>query len=107
MSKQSEPPPRQTIEEPEYTAQYDDIVNTHSLEVIGPVLAGLTEGIARNPRASDHVTGRIWMLRSKSLGLTIPTFTIFFSIEGDGVGAETILFLWIEENRATDEVRGS
>jgi len=106
MPNQSEPPPREVTETLEYTAEYDEIVERHSVEVIGPVLTGLIEGIAKNPRALNRVTGRIWMTRSKSLGLTIPTFTIFFSIEGESPESEHILLLWIEENSSVEEIMG-
>jgi hypothetical protein len=106
MPNHSEPPPREVMETPEYTANYDEIVERHSLAVIGPVLTGLIEGIAKNPRAMHRTTGRIWMTKSKSLGLTIPTFTIFFSIEGESTESEQILLLWIEENSAADEIMG-
>ncbi len=99
-------PPREVLETPEYTAQFDDIIGAYSIEVIGPVLTGLIEGIAKNPRAMDHVTGSMWMARSKSLGLTIPTFTIWFSIEGEGPESERVLLLWIEENKTSDEIMG-
>jgi hypothetical protein len=106
MPNHSEPSPREYTETPEYTAQYDELIERHSLAVIGPILTGLIEGIAKNPRAMDRTTGRIWMTRSKSLGLTIPTFTIFFSIEGEGPESEQILLLWIEENSTTEEITG-
>jgi hypothetical protein len=54
----------------------------------------------------DRPTGRIWMAKSKSFGLTIPTFTIFFSIEGESAESERILLLWIEENSTTDGIMG-
>jgi hypothetical protein len=107
MPNQSEPPRRELIETLEYSAECDEILKRHSFEVIGPVLAGLVEGISKNPRALDRVTGNIWKMRSKSLGLTIPTFTIFFSIEGESSESERILLLWIEENSALDEILGS
>jgi hypothetical protein len=52
-------PPREVFETDEYTAQYDDFIARYSLDVIGPVLTGLIEGIAKNPRAMDRVTGSI------------------------------------------------
>jgi len=48
MPHQSETPPREVPETLEYTAEYDEIVERPSLEVIGPVLTGLIEGIAKN-----------------------------------------------------------
>ncbi|MGH9721462.1 MAG: hypothetical protein ACRD8O_14730 [Bryobacteraceae bacterium] len=107
----NEPVPREVIETEEYSAQFDDIIARHSLEVIGPVLTGVIEGIARTPRAFDRATRSIWMTKSNSLGLTIPTFTIFFSIEGnpESEGSperERVLLLWIEENNPVDEITG-
>jgi hypothetical protein len=99
----NEPAPREVVET---TAQFDAIIARHSLEVIGPVLTGVIEGIAKSPRAFDRVTGNIWMTRSSSLGLTIPTFTIFFSIEGEAPEGERVLLLWIEENNTVEEITG-
>ena|ERR1700733_5254569 len=106
MPNHSDQPPREVVETPEYTANYDDIIEKHSLAVVGPILTGLIEGIAKNPRAMDRTTGHIWMAKSKALGLTIPTFTIFFSIESESTDNEQILLLWIEENSTTDEIMG-
>jgi hypothetical protein len=103
----SEPPPREVVETEEYTAQYDDIVAKYTVDVIGPILTGLIEGIAKNPRAMEQLTGNLWMVRSKDFGLTIPRFTVFFSIEGANPEDEKILLLWIEENKTTDEIIGN
>jgi hypothetical protein len=45
-------PPREIFETLEYTAQFDEIVARHTLDVVGPILTGLVEGIAKTPRAS-------------------------------------------------------
>lgn len=63
--------------------------------------------MAKSPRAMDQLTGSIWMAKSKYLGLTVPRFTIFFSIEGDAPETEHILLLWIEEIGATEEISGN
>jgi hypothetical protein len=47
MPNHSELPPREVVETPEYTANYDAIVEQHSLAVVGPILTGLIEGIAK------------------------------------------------------------
>ncbi len=99
-------PPREVVETPEYTAQFDEIIARHSLDVVGPILAGLVEGIAKTPRALDRLTGSIWMARSDPVGLTVPTFTIFFSIEGSNPESERVLLLWIEENSTIGEITG-
>src|SRR2546423_15583691 len=101
-----EPPPREIVETDEYTAQYEELVERHSLDVVGPVLTGVTEGIAKNPRAMEWLTGNIWMAKSKYRGLTVPRFTIFFSIEGTSPDTEQVLLLWIEEISSTDEIMG-
>lgn len=49
----------------------------------------------------------IWMAKSKYLGLTVPRFTVFFSIEGDAPESERILLLWIEEISTAGEISGS
>jgi hypothetical protein len=102
----SEPPHREVFETDEYTAPYDDIIKRHMLDVVGPVLDGVVEGIAKNPRAMERLTGNIWMEKSKYFGLTVPRFTIFFSIEGDSPQTERVLLLWIEENTTTEEIGG-
>jgi hypothetical protein len=47
------------------------------------------------------------MARSKYLGLTVPRFTIFFSIEGENPESERVLLLMIEENSTTDDIIGN
>jgi hypothetical protein len=49
MPNHSEPPPREVMETSEYTANYDDIVERHSLAVVGPILTGLIERHSEKP----------------------------------------------------------
>jgi|ERR1700692_2131495 hypothetical protein len=95
---------RELEELPEFTAQFDSIVQQHSEEVIGPVLAGLIWGIATNPQAYDRTTWNMRVAKSSSLGLTIPTFRIFFQILNEGKNDEQVLLCWIEETSSIDEV---
>jgi hypothetical protein len=95
---------RELLETPEFTAQFDEIVQFYSREVIVPVLTGLLDAIARSPQ-SFGVTIWPWRLaRSDSLGLTIPTFRIVFGILDEGRESERVLLLWIQENSAFDEI---
>src|SRR5712692_1503481 len=88
---------RTLVELPEYTAQFDAIVQKHSEDIIGPVLRGLLWGIVTNPQAYSRTTGNIYIAKSRSLGLSIPTFMILFQIENAGAEDERVLFCWIEE----------
>jgi hypothetical protein len=92
------------VETEEFTAQIDDIVARHSMNVILPVLAGLFDGIAKNPRAFGRTIGHLRCARSDSLGLTIPTFTVLFQIQNEGQENEHVLLGWIQENSALDEI---
>lgn len=91
-------------ESSEFSAQYDSIMEKHSVSVIGPVIDGLLWGIASGPKGYDKVTWNIRMGRSDNLGLTIPQVTIFFSIENEDQSDEHILLLWIEELGSIDEL---
>lgn len=95
---------RTLVELPEFSAQLDDIVQKYSEDVIGPVLAGLFWGIATNPRAYGRTTGRIYIAKSRSLGLAIPTFRIFFQIQNPDTEDEHVLLCWIEETNTSDEI---
>jgi hypothetical protein len=98
-------PRYRTLEElPEYTAQFDSIVQRYSEEVIGPVLAGLMWGIATNPQAYNQTTWNIRIAKSRSLGLTIPTFRIFFQLLNEGKESERVLLCWIEETNTIEEI---
>jgi hypothetical protein len=99
-------PPRETVATDEYTAQYDDIIRRYSADVIEPVITGVIDGIAKNPREMEQLTGSIWMEKSKNLGLTVPRVRVFFSIEGATPETEHILLLFIEEISTTDEIIG-
>ena len=44
------------------------------------------------------------MRKNRSLGLTIPTFRIFFQIENEGKEGERVLLCWIEETSTADEI---
>jgi hypothetical protein len=92
------------VETEEFTAQIDDIVTRHSMDVILLVLAGLLDGIAKNPRAFGRTIRNIRCARSDSLGLTIPTFTVLFQIENEGQEDECVLLAWIQENSTLDEI---
>jgi len=95
------------MESPEYTAQFDSIIQKHSEGVIGPVLRGLLWGIATNPKAYDQTTWNICIAKSRSLGLTIPTFSLLFQIQHEDTEEERVLLCWIEETNTIDEITGS
>ena len=88
----------------EFSAQLDAGIARHSREVILPVLEGICDGIAKNPRAFPAAIGTIRVAKSDSLGLTVPTFTVIFQIQRDGEPDEFVLMLWIQENDPIDEV---
>lgn len=101
----ADPPRYRTLEElPEFTAQFDFIIHRYSEEVIGPVLAGIMWGIATNPQAYDKTVGSIRVAKSRSLGLTIPTFRIFFQIVDERQENERVLLCWIDETNTSDEI---
>jgi hypothetical protein len=91
----------------EFSLQIDAIVKRHSGDVILPVLSGLMDGIAKNPQAFDRTTWNTRITKSDSLGLTIPTFTVFFQIQNEGQADEFVLLLWIQENNPADEIMGT
>lgn len=95
---------RTLVELPEYTAQCDSLIAKYSEDVIGRVLLGLLWGIAANPQAYDRTTWNVRIAKSASLGLTIPTFRIFFQIQNEGKEDEQVLLCWIEETGTTEEV---
>lgn len=97
---------RELVETEEFTAQFDEIVQRHSREVIVPVLAGLLDGIARSPKSFEKTTWRTRLAKSDSFGLTIPTFSIVFNIENEGEDNEYVLLLWIQENATFNEIIG-
>ena len=97
-------PGHHMVELPEFTAQFESIISKYSEEVIGPVLRGLLWGIATNPQAYSRTTGRIYIAKSRSLGLTIPTFLVLFQIENEGKEDEQVLLCWIEETNTIDEI---
>jgi hypothetical protein len=92
------------VEMPEYTAQYDSIVSKYSLNVIGPVLDALLWGIHTNPLAYDLTLQNFRIAKSRSLGLTIPTFMVIFQIQNEDQEDEHILLCWIEETSTLDEM---
>ena len=79
---------RELLETPEFTAQFDEIVQHHSMQVIVPVLTGLLDGIARSPQSFERTTWNTRLARSDSLGLTIPTFRIVFQVLDEGQDSE-------------------
>src|SRR5436309_560651 len=97
---------RELLETLEFTAQFDEIVQRHSREVIVPVLTGLLDGIARNPQSFERTTWNVRLARSDSLGLTISTIRIVFQILDEGEGSEHVLLLWIQEDSTFDEIVG-
>ncbi len=97
---------RELLETPEFTAQFDEIVQHHSREVIVPVLTGLLDGIARSPQSFEKTTWHTRLARSDSFGLTIPTFTVIFQIQNEGEDDERVLLLWIQENPTVNEIVG-
>jgi hypothetical protein len=95
---------RSLVELPEYTAQFDSILARYSDDVIGPVLAGLLWGIATRPQAYGRATWDVRIAKSSSLGLTIPTFRIFFQLQNEGKENEQVLLCWIEETSSIEEM---
>jgi len=92
------------VESPEYTKQFDSIMEKYRSGVIRYVLAGLLWGIATNPKAYSQTTWNFRIAKSRSLDGTIPTFSIFFQIENDGVEDERILLRWIEATTTIEEI---
>lgn len=98
-------PRYRTLKElPEFTTQFDFIVQRYSDAIIGPVLAGVLWGIATNPQGYDRTIGNLRIAKSRSLGLTIPTFRIFFQIVNERQDDEHVLLCWIEETNTIDEI---
>jgi hypothetical protein len=101
----AEEPRRLTLQEtPEYSQEVDVIVARYSRDVILPVLAGLLDGISKNPRVFDQTTWNTRIAASDPLGLTVPTFKIVFQIQNEGDRDEYVLLLWIHENDPGEEV---
>ncbi len=101
-------PRRFTLQETEeYSGEIDRIVNKHSRNVIVPVLAGMYDGIAKNPRAFGKTSWNTRIAKSDPLGLTVPTFTIVFQIQNEGEKDEYVLLLWIREDDPTDDIMRS
>src|SRR5579864_9382527 len=100
-----EEPRRLTLQETEeFSLQMDDIVARHSREVLLPVLAGVFDGIAKNPKVFEQATWNVRIAKSDPLGLTMPTFTVVFQIQNEGQQDEYVLLLWIQENDPADEI---
>ena len=96
---------RLTLQETEeFSGEIDEIVKRHSREVILPVLSGMIDGIAKNPRAFGRTSWNTCIAKSDPLGLTIPTFSIVFQIQHEGEKDEYVLLLWIRENDPTDDI---
>ena len=95
---------RTLIETPEFSAQFDAIIERHSLSVIGPVLDGLLWGIASNPKEYDRGTWNIRIAKSRALGLTVPRLQIYFQVQNEGQSNEAVLLLWVEESSPTNEL---
>src|ERR1700693_2715462 len=57
---------RELLETPEFTAQFDEIVQRYSRDVIVPVLTGLFDGIAKNPQSFGKTTWHTRLARSDS-----------------------------------------
>jgi hypothetical protein len=101
----SEPDRYRTLQEqPEFTAQFDFIIHKYSDNVIGPILAGVMWGIATNPKAYSRTIGTIREAKTRSFGLTTPTFRVFFQIMNEDRDDEYVLLCWIEETSTTDEI---
>jgi hypothetical protein len=88
----------------EFSGELDAIVKRHSREVILPVLSGMFDGIAKNPRAFGRTSWNTRIAKSDPLGLTVPTFSIIFQLQNEGEKDEYVLLLWIRENDPTDDV---
>jgi hypothetical protein len=97
---------RELLETPEFTAQFDEIVQHHSMAVIVPVLTGLLDGIAKSPQSFERTIGSWRLARNDSIGLTIPTFRIVFQILDEGQDSEHVLLLWIQEDSTFEEIIG-
>lgn len=88
----------------EFSAELDEIVRRHSMDITLPVLSGLFDGIARNPGVFDRTSWHTRIAKSDPLGLTIPTFTICFQIQNEGEKDEYVFLLWIRENDPIDDI---
>ena len=87
---------RLTLQETEeFSGEIDAVVKRHSRDVILPVLSGLLDGIAKNPRAFGRTSWNTRIAKSDPLGLTIPTFSIVFQIQNEDEKDEYVLLLWI------------
>src|SRR6266571_2855981 len=95
---------RPLVETEEYTAKFDFIIRKYSEDVLDPVLRGLFWGIVTNPKEHSRTIHNLRVAKSASLGLTIPTFRIFFQIENEGKEDEYVLLCWIEEINPIDEI---
>jgi hypothetical protein len=88
---------REFVEQPEYAAQMDAIVAKYSVEIIDRVLRGVFWGLATNPVAYERLWGPFRIAKTRSLGLELPMFRIFFQIENEGTSNERILLCWVDE----------
>lgn len=61
-------------------------------------------GLATNPQGYEKLWGPIRIAKTRSLGLDLPIFRVFFQIENEGKDDERILLCWIEEIDAIDEI---
>jgi hypothetical protein len=57
----------------------------------------------RHKPAYKRVLGTFRIAKTRSFGLMLPTFTIFFQIQNEGQDDEDVLLRWIEETSANDE----
>jgi hypothetical protein len=88
----------------EFSCQVDVIVARHSRDVILPVLTGILDGIAKNPRELDQTTWNTRIAKSAHLGLTVPRLKIIFQIQNEGQPDEYVLLLWIQESDAAEDL---
>jgi len=96
---------RLTLQEaPEFSAQVDAIITRHSRDVILPVLEGLFDGIAKNPRVFERAAWNVRVAKSDPLGLTVPTFRVVFQIQNEKQGDEYVLLLWIQEDDPEQDI---
>lgn len=101
-------PRRFTLQETEeFSLQIDEIVARHSRDVILPVLAGIFDGIAKNPKMFEQALWKVRIAKIDPLGLTVPTFTVVFQIQNENQKDEYVLLLWIQENDPADEIMGT
>jgi hypothetical protein len=83
---------RERVETKEYQAQYDDLAQKYTAEMLENALRGVFWGITTRAEEFPRYTGLIYRAQTESRSSEVPRFRIFFSIESD----HRVLMLWIE-----------